>query len=81
MKIQDLLIMAFNDGVRFGRDESLLNAEEQIESNEYKEAIKLVKENKLLHDVSKCDYCECKEDEYVLICKECRQGIEESHFC
>ena len=82
MRTKEQILLEMIDAMPFkmsGNIRNYVTEAMQIYANEYHQS--KVKDNALLHDVSKCDYCECKEDEYVLICKECRQGIEESHFC
>ncbi len=45
MKIEDLLRMAWKDGRRYGQGDTNLNFNDHINSTEYQEAIKLVKNN------------------------------------
>jgi len=45
MKIEDLLRIAFADGMRYGQARTNLNFNDQINSTEYQELIKLFKNN------------------------------------
>lgn len=47
MELKDLLRIAFNDGIRYGKGKTDLNFRQHIESKEYIELIKTVDNNRL----------------------------------